>query len=544
MKMAAVGFAYKGILPFRPPLTSCIHKAQHSLTAEAVADAMAIPAPKIVGSNSFREMAGSVPSSRVEQVSVGYSDASEWKVLNAKDIGLPTSMITKPTWTVLKSLRKEGFEAYLVGGCVRDLLLKKTPKDFDIITTADPPEIKKRFSRCSIVGRRFPICHVHIKKLIVEVSSFSTSERRGHNRFKAFTKRPSGCNERDYARWKNCLRRDFTINGLMYDPYANLVYDYTGGMEDLKMAKVRTVIPAHASFEEDCARVLRAIRIAARLGFQFTRDTARAIQDFSLSILRLDKARLMMEMNYMLAFGAAEASLRLLWRFGLLEILLPIQASYFVSQGFRRRDKRSNMLLVLFANLDNLLAPDRPCHNSLWVGLLAFHLALVNEPQDAFVVTAFALTVRNGGNLEKAVSKARMNAKKANRFCPEVLEAVESVCDEAVIDQVLDLASAVKSSLDAMMNAKIISRAMSKYPQAPFSDLVFITIQTFEKVCGIFDCVGGRCEDVGRAKPSNTINYKSLVNGDLEEVRYVFAKVVINTLYSTLVDEQNEKGLL
>ncbi|KAH9329312.1 hypothetical protein KI387_001420, partial [Taxus chinensis] len=306
--------------------------------------------------------AASVSSLPLEQ---GNADTPQWKMLKSKDLGLSTTMINKPAWTVLKGLQKTGYEAYLVGGCVRDLLLRKTPKDFDILTTADLPEIRRNFSRCNIIGRRFPICHVHIKKSIVEVSSFKTSEKRGKNNSTALTQSSHFCNERDYARWMNCMKRDFTINGLMYDPYENVVYDYLGGLEDLKGGKVRTVIPAHTSFKEDCARILRGIRIAARLNFKFSRDTARAIQDFSHTILRLDKVRLMMEMNYMLAFGAGEASLRLLWRFGLLEILLPMQAAYLVSQGFRRRDKRSNMLLVLFAKLDELLAPDQPCHSSL-----------------------------------------------------------------------------------------------------------------------------------------------------------------------------------
>ncbi|KAJ0111695.1 hypothetical protein Patl1_01299 [Pistacia atlantica] len=114
------------------------------------------------------------------------------------------------------------------------------------------------------------------------------------------------------------------------------------------------------------ARILRALRIAARLGFRFSKETSHFIKHLSSSILKLDRGRLLMEMNYMLAYGSAEASLRLLWKFGLLEILLPLQASYFVQHGFRRRDKRSNMLLSLFSNLDKLLAPDRPCHSSLW----------------------------------------------------------------------------------------------------------------------------------------------------------------------------------
>ncbi|KAL7180389.1 hypothetical protein ACSBR1_043565 [Camellia fascicularis] len=116
----------------------------------------------------------------------------------------------------------------------------------------------------------------------------------------------------------------------MLDPYANLVYDYMGGLEDIKKAKVRTTIRASHSFLEDCARILRAIRIVARLGFRFTRETAYSIKNLSCSVLRLDKGRILMEMNYMLAYGSAEASLR--------------QRILF-NKVFRRRDKRSNMLL-------------------------------------------------------------------------------------------------------------------------------------------------------------------------------------------------------
>lgn len=105
------------------------------------------------------------------------------------------------------------------------------------------------------------------------------------------------------------------------------------------MLQVQTIGPASFSFIEDCARILRAIRIAARLGFRFGRETALSIKNLSSSVLRLDRGRLLMEMNYMLAYGSAEASLRLLWKFGLLDILLPIQAAYFVRHGFRRRDK-------------------------------------------------------------------------------------------------------------------------------------------------------------------------------------------------------------
>ncbi|XP_057870368.2 uncharacterized protein LOC131077029 isoform X1 [Cryptomeria japonica] len=525
--METVGFAGKckgmGILTFARCFS--FSKAQHTLAA--IADSVHIPSPAV-----------SLNSSPDEQ---GYADTPEWKMFKSKDLGLSTSMINKPALTVLKGLQKTGYEAYLVGGCVRDLVLKRTPKDFDVLTTADLQEIRRNFSRCNIIGRRFPICHVHVRETIVEVSSFKTSERKGKNDFVEKKQKPTSCNDRDYARWRNCMRRDFTINGLMYDPYENVVYDYIGGLEDLKAGKVRTVIPAHSSFAEDCARILRGIRIAARLNFKFSRDTACAIKDHSHYILRLDKGRIMMEMNYMLAFGTGEASLRLLWRFGLLEILLPMQAAYLVSQGFRRRDKRSNMLLVLFTKLDELLAPDRPCHCSLWVSLLAFHLALAGEPQDALVITAFALSVRNGGNLKKAMDKSRKIYKKSKSFSPEVLDVVESESNEKVMNKILDLAGEVKSTLSAMTDADAVSQAMSKYyPQAPFSDLVFITIPTFSRVRSIFACVGGHREERVRSKEDVEINYRSLVDGELKELRFVFAKIVIDSLYVTHFDKKSD----
>eukprot|EP00252_Welwitschia_mirabilis_P023151 TRINITY_DN6480_c0_g1_i1.p1 TRINITY_DN6480_c0_g1~~TRINITY_DN6480_c0_g1_i1.p1 ORF type:complete len:534 (+),score=83.90 TRINITY_DN6480_c0_g1_i1:162-1763(+) len=458
---------------------------------------------------------------------------TEWKVLDSKNHGLSKRMIEYPTSFVLKRLQKDGHETYLVGGCVRDLLLRRIPKDFDILTTANFPQIKKQFHRCIVVGRRFPICHVYIGKEVVEVSSFSTPGGKGNKDFGSSTSRSQDYNDRDYVRWQNCMKRDFTINGLMYDTRDNIIYDYVGAIEDLKMGKVRTVIPAHVSFAEDNARILRAVRIAARLQFRFSRDTARAIQDCSLFIRNIDKSRIMMEMNYMLAYGSAEPTVRLLWRFGLLEILLPIQASYFVSQGFKRRDNHSNLLLVLFKKLDSLLSPQHPCHNTLWVGLLAFHLALVYKPQDGLVVTSFALSIRNGGNIKKAVNKARKICQHANAFHPEIADSPENLPDEAVIERVINLADTVNSSLIAMMDKDTVSQAMSKYPQAPFSDLVFITQQTYSKVVNIFGLTSHPPASNGKSKKGDQINYEALLMGETEEMRFAFAKIIIEALYLT-----------
>ncbi|KAJ4762223.1 Poly (A) polymerase [Rhynchospora pubera] len=469
-------------------------------------------------------------------------EGSNWKFLSTNEVGIRTSMISKPTLSVLKQLKKKGYEAYLVGGCVRDLIMQKTPKDFDIITTAELWQVKKAFRDCQIIGRRFPICHVHINRSIIEVSSFNTHVERSKNKMRDFKKLPN-CNEQDIIRWRNCLSRDFTINGLMLNPFSNKVYDYLGGMDDLRKGKVRTIIPARSSFQEDCARILRAIRIAARLGFSFSRETAYSVKDLASSILRLDKQRILMEMNYMLAYGSAEASLRLLWKFGLLELLLPIQAAYFVSHGFKRKDKRTNMLLGLFSNLDWLLAPDQPCHRSLWIALFAFHEALVRQPRDPLVVAAFTLALYNGGNMEEAFDIVRKISYPHDHTFPELSgNPVALDSDEDLKIELRELAISVESSLSSMTDKYFVSRAMSMYPQAPSSNLVFIPLPAYQEVCRIFECIMDKeRENNFLCKSGKGINYYNLSHGSLSEVRYVFARVVFDTAYPPNL-ENNDQG--
>ncbi|KAL2342812.1 hypothetical protein Fmac_004097 [Flemingia macrophylla] len=454
-----------------------------------------------------------------------------WKKLNSKELGLRNSMIATPTKKVLNVLKKKGHDVYLVGGCVRDLILKQTPKDFDIITSADLKEVMKSFSWCEIVGKRFPICHVHMDGTTVEVSSFNTARYKSSMQFTHDIEAPNDCDKEDYLRWRNCLNRDFTINGLlMLDPYARIVYDYLGGMEDIIKAKVRTVVPAATSFREDCARILRAIRIAARLGFSISRETAQSVKNLSYSVLRLDKGRLLMEMNYMLAYGSGEASLRLLWRFGLLDILLPFQAVYFVRGGFRRRDKRTNLLLSFFSNVDKLLAPNRPCHSSLWVAILALHKALSDKPRDSLVVAAFSLALHTGGNLSEAIDIARRNNKAHDSRFPELLDP-SGLDKEDMKYEILELAVSVKGSLLQMTTSHLVSEALADYPQAPHSNLVLIPLAMYLKALSYFDCVKVSAGKKFLSKQGREIDYESLARGDLQEVRHVFARIVFDTVF-------------
>ncbi|XP_075656590.1 uncharacterized protein LOC142626771 isoform X1 [Castanea sativa] len=525
MALASLGPALGSHHTIRLPLVFCVRKVRHSGSVAAV-ESVVEPVSLV------KEEGGHVPVNK-HGVAGRDSKGHQWKKLSSEELGISTKLISKPTKTVLNGLRRKGYEVYLVGGCVRDLILKRTPKDFDVITSAGLKEVRKTFSRCEIVGKRFPICHVHVNDTIVEVSSFSTSGSGSKSscKFGNYFSKPSGCNERDYIRWRNCLQWDFTINGLMYDPYTKIVFDYMGGMEDIRKAKVRTVIPANVSFVDDCARILRAVRIAARLRFRFTREIALSVRELSSSVLRLDKGRILMEMNYMLAFGSAEASLRLLWRFGLLEILLPIQASYFASQGFRRRDERSNMLLSLFTNLDKLVAPNQPCHSSLWIAILAFHKALVDQPRDPLVIAAFSLAVHSGGSLFEAVEIARRISQPHDQSFDELFDPRDLDFNDALIDNVVDLAASVKAVLCKMTDPCYVSQAMSKYPQAPCSDLVFIPWALSLRVSKIFECVMRGMERGSVLRRGKKINYESLALGSLKEVRHVFARIVFDTIY-------------
>ncbi|CAD6263924.1 unnamed protein product [Miscanthus lutarioriparius] len=467
-------------------------------------------------------------------------DGPEWKKVSAKRFGIKESMIPAEAWNVLHRLRSRGYDVYLVGGCVRDLIMKKTPKDFDIITTADLRQVKDTFSGSAvIVGRRFPICHVHENNSIVEVSSFYTSAK-GSIGSQIYNSKSQNCSKNDFVRWKNCQGRDFTINGLMFNPYSEKIYDYLGGIEDIKKAKVRTVIPAGTSFQEDCARILRAIRIAARLGFSFPKETAYYVRTLAYSVARLDKGRILMEMNYMLAYGSAEASLRLLWRFGLLEHLLPFQAAYFSSTRFKRKDKGTNMLLVLFSKLDNFLAPNRPCHNSLWISLLAFHEALARKPCDPLVVATFALAFYLGGDMSLAVDIGKSINRQHDTGFRELLEP-KVWTDKHLAGEVRSFAALMKQALTEITDEYHVANAMAKIPQAPSSDLVFIPLQAYLKVLKFIESVQyGKKERGYEPKRDGMINYHNLSNGTHAEITNLFTLVVFDTLYPT--DMEDEDG--
>jgi len=215
---------------------------------------------------------------------------------------------------IVKKLRDNGHEAYLVGGCVRDLLLGVAPKDYDIATSATPDEVSALFSKTIPVGARFGVVIVRFRKASYEVATFREDADYGDGR------RP------DRVRFStaraDARRRDFTINGLFHDPIEDRVIDYVGGKKDLASGVVRAIGDAEARFGEDKLRLMRAVRFASRLGFRIEKKTGAAIVRHVAEIDQVSGERVRDELVAIL-LGDPAAGIRMMDEYGLLGHVLP-----------------------------------------------------------------------------------------------------------------------------------------------------------------------------------------------------------------------------
>jgi len=247
---------------------------------------------------------------------------------------IPQDQIDPDAAKVVRRLTRNGFAGYLVGGCVRDLLLGRKPKDFDVATSATPPEIKALFRNCRIIGRRFRLAHIFFGQKIIETSTFRANPREvdaplddetlldaetGHGDNELYIRRDNvfGTAEED------ARRRDFTINGLFYDLDADNVIDYVEGLPDLERRTVRTIGDPDIRFREDPVRILRAIKFAARLDFEIDPGTYAAILAHKGEIAKCAPPRVLEEIYRLLRGGAARRSLELLQATGVLTVLIP-----------------------------------------------------------------------------------------------------------------------------------------------------------------------------------------------------------------------------
>lgn len=216
---------------------------------------------------------------------------------------------------VIETLKAAGHTSYLVGGCVRDLLLGHKPKDFDISTSAKPEEIKKIFRNCILIGKRFRLAHLRFGKKVLEVSTF----RKGDNDKGELILQDNvwGSPEEDV------IRRDFTINALFYDPESESIIDIVDGYKDIQNKYLQTIGDPHIRFKQDPVRMIRALKFQARFDLQFDPATLQALEENRTQILFSSQARIFEELLKMLESGSSRNFFHLMHKYGLIEILLP-----------------------------------------------------------------------------------------------------------------------------------------------------------------------------------------------------------------------------
>jgi len=237
---------------------------------------------------------------------------------------------------VLYRLSDAGFTAYLVGGSVRDLLMERQPKDFDISTDAHPGQIRKLFRNCYLVGRRFRLAHILFGRKAIETSTF----RKPPQADEADEGVPGGLYQHEDNTFgtpeEDARRRDFTVNGLFYDIRTFSVIDYVGGLRDLERRTLRVIGDPNIRFCEDPVRMMRAVRFAARLDFRMDWGCRRAIRRHYAEILKASTPRLLEEIMRLFGHNCAAPAFQLLWEYQLMSVLLPEVHEYVERSGGAR----------------------------------------------------------------------------------------------------------------------------------------------------------------------------------------------------------------
>lgn len=281
--------------------------------------------------------------------------------------GLARDAISPAAVKVCTALREAGFSAYVVGGAVRDLLLGIAPKDFDVATDARPEQVKPLFRRALIIGRRFRLVHVLISSETVEVSTFRAAD------IQTAEKDELGRVLRDNVFGtieEDARRRDFTVNALYFDPASEEVVDFHGGLADLKMRTLRVIGDPETRYREDPVRMLRAVRLAAKLGLTLDPATRAPIRDMAPLMERVPPARLFDEMLKLLLSGHASACLRQLRDVGLHKGLLPL-LDVILEQPLGER-----FVTLALAQTDERVLAERPVSPAFLFAALLWHEVL------------------------------------------------------------------------------------------------------------------------------------------------------------------------
>jgi len=297
-------------------------------------------------------------------VSVPRAAVSGPRILPRPEHLISRRLIDRSALKVLYRLNRAGFKSYVVGGGVRDLMVGRKPKDFDIATDARPGQIRRLFRNSRVIGRRFRLAHVYFHDGIVEVSTFRRDpdpERQRHGPDDPLITDDNvfGTPEQD------AFRRDFTVNALFYDISDYSVIDYVGGVADLEQQLIRTIGDAGMRFQEDPVRMVRACEFAARLGFGIEPQTQRAILEHGSHLDRASAARLTEEVIQLMRCGAAGRTMQWMLDLELLDVILP-EAHAMVDP----RSSGGAELAGMLPALDRLVATGRELSDATVLSVL------------------------------------------------------------------------------------------------------------------------------------------------------------------------------
>jgi poly(A) polymerase len=328
---------------------------------------------------------------------------------------IPLDRLDPDAVKVIARLRAMGHQAYLVGGCVRDVLLGKKPKDFDLATSAHPGEVRAIFRNCRLIGRRFRLAHVYFRGgKVVEVATFrknpvDAAEDLGEQGDLLITRdNVFGTAEED------AVRRDFTVNGLFYDTFAGEVIDYVGGRADLEAHRISTIGDPEIRMREDPVRALRAVRFAARLGFTIEPETFAAMRRHAGELARCAAPRLLEEMFKILRCGSSARAFELLRTSGALPVVLPAIASFVDASGEEARRRFTAHL----AALDALVRSGAEVGEAVLLGALLVHLPGA-EPGEPSPRDELLEALVNGSRLPRRIAERARLALLAQRVFRE-----------------------------------------------------------------------------------------------------------------------------
>ena len=265
----------------------------------------------------------------------GNSRADAPQIIPRAEHNVSRNEISKSALKVLYRLNKAGYQAFLVGGCVRDAMLNLHPKDFDVATDATPDEVRALFGNCRLIGRRFRLAHVRFGREIIEVATFRAAaehvddDSEHDHEGRILRDNVYGSIEEDV--W----RRDFTCNALYYTVTDFSIWDYVGGVDDVKRKQLVIIGDPEERLREDPVRMLRAVRFAAKLGFTIDPPVVEAIHHHAPLLANVPPARLFDEFLKLFQTGHAETTFILLWQHGLFQEMFPATSEELANdQGF------------------------------------------------------------------------------------------------------------------------------------------------------------------------------------------------------------------